>query len=501
MPTPQSPCGAKIWDRRIGGFNSDNLRQLAQTSDGGFILGGDSLSGSGADKTDATRGGRDYWMARTDKTGLKLWDRRFGGTDTDELKAIQQTSDGGYILAGYSKSGISGDRTETSRGGYDYWIVKTDTNGVVQWDKRYGSSLNDYLLAAKQTSDGGYLLGGATSAGIDGDKTQASQGGLDYWVVKTDSAGAVQWDKRYGGTGTDYLLALQQTSDGGYILGGYSTSGATGDKSDNTRGGYDYWVIKIDTNGIAQWDKRYGGASNDLLMAIQQTADGGYILGGESLSGAQGDKSEDSRGMADYWVVKVNSNGTYEWDRRFGGASNDNFTAVQQTADGGYILAGYSDSGAGGDKSEASRGGIDYWAVKVDTNGVAEWDRRYGGSGEDRLMSAVQCSGGAYIFGGYSDSGADGDKSEEVRGGADYWIVKQISKRPEFCWNAVSGATWYQLWVSSAGSVYYQDWLNQTGTTWSATFDFQSGDYTWWVRGWSPTETGVWSDSATFSVP
>ncbi|MEO5674431.1 MAG: hypothetical protein ABIQ74_07265, partial [Chitinophagales bacterium] len=159
---------------------------------------------------------------------VKQWDARFGGSDYDWLLSLQQTADGGYILGGYSDSGISGDKTQASQGGYDYWIVKTDAGGVKQWDARFGGSNDDYLFSLQQTADGGYILGGYSWSGISGDKTQASQGANDYWIVKTDAGGVKQWDARFGGSSDEYFNALQQTADGGYILGGFSLSGISG---------------------------------------------------------------------------------------------------------------------------------------------------------------------------------------------------------------------------------------------------------------------------------
>jgi hypothetical protein len=418
----------KQWDKRFGGTSYDALNSLQQTDDGGYILGGESNSGISGDKTEDSRGGSDYWVVKIDANGVKQWDKRFGGTDYEALYSLQQTKDGGYILGGGSNSGIGGDKTEDSRGFSDYWVVKIDANGVKQWDKRFGGTEYDNLISLQQTADGGYILGGGSGSGIGGDKTEDSRGIIDYWVVKIDANGVKQWDKRFGGTDEDFLLSLQQTADGGYILGGYSNSGIGGDKTEEVLGLQDYWVVKIDANGIKQWDKRFGGTSNEGLRSLQQTADGGYILGGTSNSGIGGDKTEDSwggnGGFADYWVVKIDANGVKQWDKRFGGTGFDILYSLQQTADGGYILGGYSNSGLDGDKTEESWGNIDYWVVKIDANGVKQWDKRFGGTDDDYLLSLQETEAGGYILGGYSSSGIGGDKTEDTRGDSDYWIVK-----------------------------------------------------------------------------
>jgi hypothetical protein len=315
----------------------------------------------------------------------KQWDARFGGSDEDYLYSLQQTADGGYILGGYSSSGISGDKTQASQGGLDYWIVKTNSGGVKQWDARFGGSSDDALLSLQQTADGGYILGGYSYSGISGDKTQASQGLYDYWIVKTDGGGVKQWDARFGGSSGDVLYSLQQTADGGYILGGYSLSGISGDKTHARNGGNDYWIVKTDADGVKQWDAGFGGSSDDYLLSLQQTADGGYILGGWSYSGISGDKTQASQGSWDYWILKTDASGVKQWDAGFGGSSDDFLSSLQQTADGGYILGGYSDSGISGDKTQESQGGYDYWIVKTDGGGAKQWDAGFGGSDGDPL--------------------------------------------------------------------------------------------------------------------
>ncbi|MGN6299383.1 MAG: hypothetical protein ACTHM7_21495 [Ginsengibacter sp.] len=218
-----------------------------------------------------------------------------------------------------------------------------------QWDKTFGRSDDDLLYSIQQTTDGGYILGGDSFSTISGDKSENSKGGIDYWIVKIDANGVKQWDRTFGGSDDDIFSSIKRTADGGYILGGYSYSKSGGDKSENSKGNDDYWIVKIDANGIKQWDKTFGGSDEDYLRSLQQAADGGYILGGYSSSNASGDKSENSRGYDDYWVVKIDANGVKQWDRTFGGSDDDIFSSIKQTADGGYILGGYSYSKSGGD--------------------------------------------------------------------------------------------------------------------------------------------------------
>ena len=258
--------------------------------------------------------------------------------------------------------------------------MKTDANGVKQWDKRFGGPLNDLCTDLALTRDGGCILGGVCDSGAGGDKSQGSRGGYDYWVVKVSSSGAKQWDKRFGGPDDDMQSSVLQTSDGGYILGGSSRSGAGGDKSQASQGGRDMWVVKVSATGAKQWDRRFGGSQDEGLSRVRQTAEGGYLFGGTSESPAGGDKTEGTRGFDDFWVVKVNGNGAKQWDRRFGGAAGDSFSAVCQTLEGGYLLAGRSSSGAGGDKTEDCRGGSDMWAVRLAVPDAFESDNGFGSS-------------------------------------------------------------------------------------------------------------------------
>lgn len=240
---------------------------------------------------------------------LKQWDIRYGGSDWDELSCLQQTSDGGYILGGHSYSGITGDKTQASKGGRDYWIVKTNQDGVKEWDASFGGDGDDILTWIEQTDDEGFILGGYSWSHAGGDKTEDVRGAADYWIVKIDPDGVKEWDATIGGNGDDWLTALQQTSDGGYILGGFSDSEISGEKTQDSQGDFDYWIVKTNDDGIKQWDVRFGGSDIDRLSAVVKTSDGGYILGGWSTSGISGDKTQSSIGYADYWIVKTDANG------------------------------------------------------------------------------------------------------------------------------------------------------------------------------------------------
>jgi hypothetical protein len=413
------------WDNTIGGTNNDYLYCIQQTRDGGYILGGYSDSNISDDKTENSQGFTDYWVVKLDTAGKIQWQNNIGGVANDYLYSIKQTSDGGYILGGNSDSYISGDKTEYTQSTSDYWVLKLDSAGNIQWQNTIGGGGNEYLYSIQQTSDGGYVLGGYSESIISGDKTENRKGNGDYWVVKLDTAGNIQWQKTIGENNYDYLYSIQQTSDGGYILGGYSNSNMAGDKTGNLDGFefYDYWVVKLDAAGNIQWQNTIGGKANDYLRSIRQTSDGGYILGGYSNSVISGDKTGNSQGLNDYWVVKLDAAGTIQWQSTIGGKGDDYLYSIQQTSDGGYILGGYSNSVISGNKTEKPLGLNDYWVVKLDAAGAIQWQKAMGGRGNDYLMFIQQTSGGGYILGGYSDSGISKYKTK-YGNLLDYWVVK-----------------------------------------------------------------------------
>ncbi|MBP7166608.1 MAG: T9SS type A sorting domain-containing protein [Bacteroidia bacterium] len=416
------------WQKTIGGSASDVLTVIKQTADGGYIFGGSSSSNISNEKTENSQGLSDYWIVKTDEAGNIQWQNTIGGNGNEWLCAIQQTTDGGYILGGYSNSNASGDKGENSLGAYDYWIVKTNATGSIQWQNTIGGSLDDELASLQQTSDGGYILGGSSESDISGDKTENSLGDYDYWLVKIDMFGNILWQNTIGGGSTDLLNSLQQTSDGGYILGGISISNIFSDKTENCIGSDDYWIIKTDGVGNIQWQNTIGGGMTDALYSIQNTPDGGYILGGYSTSNLSGDKTENSRGYWDKWIVKTDGGGNIQWQNTIGGSRGDDVYSIDQTFDGGYILSGSSSSNISGDKTENGVGSGDYWIVKTDIIGNIEWQNTIGGGLSDYMMSIEQTMDGGFILGGHSGSSISGDKSENCRGGNDYWIVKLTGK-------------------------------------------------------------------------
>lgn len=437
------------WQRTIGGSNTDNMYSINQTPDGGYILGGMSTSGISGEKTDTNRGPAppipifatgDYWIVKVNDTGGIQWQRTIGGSAYDSYSSMALTSDGGYMVAGNSNSGISGEKTDTSRGVRDYWIVKLNDTGGIQWQKTIGGSKDDMFQKIIQTADGGYMLAGFSNSGISGDKTEANRSGLnapqnDYWVIKLNATGIIQWQKTIGGSDDDRLYDMVATPDGGYLLGGTSRSGISGEKTQAPAGGSDFWIVKLSSTGTIEWDKTLGGDDDDSPTSLYVTADSGYALAGQSFSGLSGDKTDTSRGSSDYWIIKMNSTGVIQWQKTYGGDGYDWATNIIQTDDGGYMVHGNSASGLSGEKTEMGWGGDDYWVLKLGATGSIQWQRALGGNATDMTFHSglvLQTPDSKYVIGGYAFSGISGNKTDTSRGGfGDYWILKIFEDCPD----------------------------------------------------------------------
>ncbi len=424
------------WQNSIGGNASDFLTDMAKTSDGGYILGGYSQSTATGDKTEPEFYdiccGYDFWVVKINSFGIVEWDKTIGGGADDYLMKIQQTSDGGYILGGPSCSGISGNKTEAHVGSEsfeDFWIVKINSIGDIEWQNNIGGTGADYLYTLNQTSDGGYIVGGRSSSPISGEKTEAVIGSSDFWVIKLNASGNIEWQNTIGGSTGDYLRVAIQTADGGYIIGGESSSGISGDKTESSMGDYDYWVLKLNAAGSIEWQNTIGGNNLDKLYSIIICPDGGYLLGGNSLSGISGDKTEINLGDLDYWIVKIDETGIIEWQNTIGGSQKETLNNIEPTDDGGYLIGGSSWSSISGDKTEvawdiSSPYTPDFWYVKINSSGIMEWDKTFGGTSYDELFAVKQSQDGGYLLGGYSVGGISGDLTDASNGQEDYYLIK-----------------------------------------------------------------------------
>ncbi len=449
------------WQRTIGGDLLEIASCIKPTSDGGFIIGGISRSNASGEKSehnwDTTLTTSDFWVIKLDAFGNIVWENTIGGRNNDGVGDIIETFDGGFFIGGSSSSDISGDKTMNGCNTYinygDFWVVKLNSSGNIEWQKNIGGLASERLISMAQTSSGGFVLGGISDSNISCDKTEINNAGsngggypgagggtFDYWIVKIDSVGNLLCQKTLGrgAWASDFLRSVSSTFDGGFIVGGESY----GPWASPAYGGYDNWIVKLNSNCITEWQKVIGGDDNERFGEIKQLADGGYICGSTSRSGVSGLKSEPSFGGDDFWIFKLDLNGNIVWQKTIGGSGQDMLSSISTTQDGGYICGGYSNSPISGLKTGSNLGSDDYWILKLDSIGNIEWQRTIGGTASDQLRSVYELVNGNFIIGGSSSSNISGDKTENSRGSYDYWILELEVNTDH---NLITGKTFFDL--------------------------------------------------------
>lgn len=406
-----------LWEKSYGGKYPEYLTDAVPTSDYGFILAGSSLSNKSGNKSDNNKGDLDYWVWKMNENGDLDWQKSFGGSESDLLQSIALTNDGGFILAGVSSSNKSIDKKEDSRGMDDFWIIKLNAKGSEEWQVTIGGSFQEKLHSIKPTRDGGYIIGGSSYseksiATIDengqtkGEKSTESFGNIDYWVVKIDNNGKIQWQKSFGGRYVDELRSIDTTTDGGYILGGYSNSPASGNKSNDNIGIGDYWVIKLDEKGNEQWQKTIGGNKDDQLGVVHQTYDKGYVLAGSSNSDTGEFKTKNNGEGTDFWVVKLDETGAIIWQETFNYGKFDILTSLVENPDHSLLIGGYAKGEITGNgkvglgKPKAKKGTDDFIALKLSEKGEELWGEIVGSNGQDVLRKVVETRDGGYLLAG-----------------------------------------------------------------------------------------------------
>ncbi|MBF0466836.1 MAG: hypothetical protein HQK88_11410 [Nitrospirae bacterium] len=371
----------------LGGSSNDAAYSISSTTDGGFIVGGYTWSFG--------YGNKDMMVIKMSKSNSIDWQYTYGGADNDSVQSIKQTTDGGYVVAGYTNS--------FGAGCYDMWILKLDSAGTPTWQNTYGGhgtcynvigcsntgagiSGIEYAKSIEQTSDGGYIVLGYTGT--------FGAGSDDIWVLKLNSNGTIKWQKTYGTTEVENSYSIKQISDGGYIIAGNRIS-----VCDLTA---DILFIRLDADGNVIWAKTYGNGNQSFTFSAIESIYGGYIVAGYTNAFGTGDE--------DVWVLKLDPTGAIEWQKTYGGTGNDFAYSILQTTDGGYLVAGSTNS--------FGSGAYDVWALKLFSNGEIQWQNAYGGPGDDfaSSYSIAQTSYGGYLLAGNTDSyGA---------GGSDFWVVK-----------------------------------------------------------------------------
>lgn len=378
------------WTKGIGGQQNDYAYCIRETVEGNLVVVGSS--NSSADMPGAHGLGYDVFAALLSPSGTPIWGRAFGGNDEDYGFAIRQTPDSGFIIAGATRS-TDGD-VSGGHGDFDMWVLKISPAGDVQWQTTIGGGLADYAYDIQVTADSGYIVAGR-SGSSDGDLT-ANNGGFDMCIVKLSRTGAIQWQKSLGGSNDENGASVSQTSDGGFIVAG-DTYSSDADVT-GSRGGEDYWVIRLSPSGSVLWKKCYGGTGAEYAQCVRQTPDGGFIVTGGSNSN-NGDVTG-SIGGGDIWMLKLSATGTIEWQTSTGSESADVGNSVEVTADSAYLITGYV-SALNGDVTEFHGQG-DYWLVKMSRTGHLLWQKCVGSLGNENATSGIQLHDGSFAVVGHT---------------------------------------------------------------------------------------------------
>lgn len=403
------------WTKTYGTINDDEGYSIQQTFDGGYIITGNTFPNQPWDS--------DLFLIRTNNSGDTLWTKTFGGTGNETGVDLKQTTDYGYIIVGYN--------TTIGAGNFDVWLLKTDSNGDTLWTNTFGGANNDFGNSVFQTDDGGYVIIGSTES--------YGAGGSDYWIVKTNADGDLQWSNTYGGPYHQIAFEAQATSDGGYIIAGYT----------QLQGFFnsEVWLVKIFNNGDLDWTQTYGGSLDDLAYSISETADAGFIVSGYTMSFGAGSQ--------DVWLIKTDMHGDTIWTKTFGGFSNEAGNSVIETEEGDFIICGYT-------FSFSANGGMDLWLIKTDISGYTLWTNMYGGSGAELGFSVIETIDGGLTTCGFTSTYGAGDKdvwllhldSDGQVGITDHQYLNSIGyKLNQNYPNPFSGATTIEYYIPTSGTV------------------------------------------------
>ncbi|MAZ72961.1 MAG: hypothetical protein CMC70_07415 [Flavobacteriaceae bacterium] len=408
-----------VFAKNLGGSDIDDAAAVVLANDGGYVIAGSTKSTDG-DITDKTTNDTDVWIVKTDAQGNIQWSKTYGGSDDEKATGIQKTTDGGYVISAYTRSS-DGDITSGHAGFNDVWILKISGIGDLQWEKTYGYSGNDLAYKVIQTSDNGFLLAGVldvSASNGEGNvgRSSGSHAGGDYWVLKLNANGIREWSRYYGGSFTDTAYDAVETATGGYLIAGTSDSQDV-DITGNI-GEYDYWILNINSNGDIIWKKNFGGNEIDLVYVLTKTNDGNYLLVGDTRS-ADGDVTN-LIGNADVWAVKINESGTVLWAKNYGDTQFESARDVVALSDGSFAIAASSRSN---DVNLNNNYGVnDAWLLRIDANGNFLGQKNMGGSGLDFGEGITQTADAKIIIAGSTES-SDGDFTS-TKGGKDVLLIK-----------------------------------------------------------------------------
>jgi hypothetical protein len=402
--------------KNYGGSKNDVANAVGKTTDGGAAVLGYTQSING-DISDKTTENFDFWVLKLDAENNMQWSKTFGGTNDDRGNDIIQTNDGGFAVLGYSTS--SNQDVPGNAGSQDFWMIKLDANGAISWSKTFGYTGADFGTTLLQTTDNNYLITGVldvTSSGGQGNSRNSQRhAGGDIWALKLSENGDLQWSKYFGGSFTDAPFGVVETEDHNFIIAGSSDSGDV-DLSNNN-GSYDFWVLKIASNGTLLWERSLGGSEIDEGRAITTTNDGQFLIVGDTRS--QDINVSNNNGAADVWIIKMNTDGNLIWEKTIGGTSFDVARSVSKTQDNGFVISGSSRSL---DAGFTNQGQNDALLLKIDSEGNLVWKQTIGGTEIDFFYDAVQLNDATIIAVGETSS-SNGDLTEN-KGFSDALIIK-----------------------------------------------------------------------------
>lgn len=403
-------------EKSYGGKQEDVGYTIRQTKDKGFIIGATTSSKSAPGYHDLT----DYMLMKMDKGGNLVWQKAFGGSGTDVLTDVRQTKDKGYIMVGYSNS-ADGDVTNV-HSSTDVWVVKTDIDGNIQWQKCFGGTATDMGASVSVTDDDDIVVC-ASASSTDGDVTN-NKGGSDVWLLNLNRKGKLQFQKTYGGSGNDYGKSAVLHADGTMVIAA-SVESSNGDIT-GAHGASDTWVFKLDAIGNIVFQKALGGTFNDYANKIDTAIGGGYIVAGSTASN-DGDVSG-NHGIAgtqeDGWIYKLDASGVKQWQLCLGGTDDEQLYSVVQDKDSGYVICGATASNDGDVTNNHRK--FDVWIIKLTKTGTLLWQSCYGGTDRDEGRGIMTTKNtGEYFAIGYNAS-VDGDCTENG-GKTDVWLLRLVS--------------------------------------------------------------------------
>ncbi len=412
---------AHFFIQTFGGSEMDIGTQAIPLQDGGFLVVGRAASDDG-DFSEKSNNNHDIFVLKSDESGEIDWVNTFGGTDSDQAIAAAETSNG-YIIGGNFQSN-NGMFTGMLEGNSDLYLMKLDTDGNQQWLEIFGGSEFDSFGSMDKTPDGGFIISGNTSSN-DGIFSGLNPGDRSAFLIKTNSSGAIEWVEIYGGTNDDRGNSVAAAPEGGYILGGQTSSNDGDFDGLSVSDGMDAYMLKVDVNGDKEWIAIFGGSENQEGRDVTIGEDGSFLLTGMTPSG-DGDFSEFDVEENDLFVVKLNSDGSKEWLTTLNGSGRDGGNSISPSPNGGYILTGAIESDDG-DFSAATTGGLNIPLIKLDSNGNTEWIKFFGGNGWDQGSHVIPTPDNGYLITGTTRS-SDADFTDFDRTANDVVLIKTDSE-------------------------------------------------------------------------